>query len=154
VPGTGSSPLGAALGRRYPEAVSRIAAVLAGLAAVDVILDVVFERGLLFLALRNLGTEPALKVSCAFEKPLRGLGGTREVSAQRLFRNVELLAPGRELRTLLDTSAAYFARREPTRIRVTVTWRTPAGERRAARIAHDLSIYRDLAYPTEGAPDA
>jgi hypothetical protein len=120
----------------------------------DVILDVVFERGLLFLALRNLGDEPALKVSCAFDRPLRGLGGRREVSALRLFRNVELLAPGREIRTLLDTSAGWFARREPARIRVTVSWRTPAGHRREARIAHDLSIYRDLAYPTEGAADA
>ncbi len=120
----------------------------------DVILDVVFERGLLFLALRNLGTEPALAVSCAFEKPVHGLGGTREISALRLFRKVELLAPGREIRTLLDTSASYFARREPTRLRVTVTWRTPAGQRREARITHDLSIYRDLVYIPEGAPDA
>lgn len=120
----------------------------------DVILDVVFERGLLFLALRNLGAEPALKVSCAFDRPLHGLGGTREVSAMRLFRNVELLAPGREIRTLLDTSAAYFARRGPAKLAVTVRWRTPAGERREARLAHDLSIYRDLAYPTEGAADA
>jgi hypothetical protein len=117
----------------------------------DVLLDVVFEQGLLFLALRNLGGEPALKVSCAFDRPVRGLGGTREVSALRLFRNVELLAPGREIRTLLDTSAAYFARREPSRLRVTVSWRTPAGQRREARIVHDLSIYRDLAYTTEGA---
>ena len=120
----------------------------------DVILDVVFERGLLFLALTNLGREPALAVSCAFDKPVRGLGGTTEVSALRLFRKVELLAPGREIRTLLDTSAAYFARREPTLIRATVTWRTPAGAKREARIVHDLSIYRDLAYVTEGAADA
>ena len=117
----------------------------------DVILDVVFERGLLYLALLNLGAEPALKVSCAFDKPVRGLGGTTEVSALRLFRTIELLAPGREIRTLLDTSAAYFGRREPMVIRATVTWRTPAGAKREARIAHDLSIYRDLAYVPEGA---
>jgi hypothetical protein len=120
----------------------------------DVILDVVFERGLLFLALRNLGAEPALAVACAFDKPVRGLGGTIDVSALRLFRRVELLAPAREIRTLLDTSAAYFGRREPAVIRATLTWRTPAGVKREARIVHDLSIYRDIAYVIEGAADA
>jgi hypothetical protein len=120
----------------------------------DVLLDVVFERGLLFLELRNLGREPALEVNCAFDPPLRGLGGTRDVSELPLFRHVTVLAPGREIRTLLDTSAAWFARGEPTSVSVTVSWSTPAGERRSAELVHDLSIYRDLAYPTEGAVDA
>ena len=120
----------------------------------DVLLDVLFERGVLFLELRNLGREPALDVSCAFDPPLRGLGGARDVSQLPLFRNVTLLAPGRSIRTLLDTSAAWFARREPTSVRVTVSWSSPTGERRSAELAHDLSIYRDLAYPTEGAVDA
>jgi hypothetical protein len=120
----------------------------------DVLLDVVFERGLLFLELRNLGREPALDVSCAFDPPLRGLGGSRDVTELPLFRNVTLLAPGRSIRTLLDTSAAWFARNEPTSVRVTVSWSTPAGGRRSARLEHDLSISRDLAYPTEGAVDA
>ena len=120
----------------------------------DVLLDVVFEQGLLYLELRNLGREPALEVSCAFDPPLRGLGGTREVSELPVFRNVPLLAPDRSIRTLLDTSAAFFARGEPTRVAVTVTWSTPAGERRTAELVHDLSIFRDLAYPTQGALDA
>ena len=120
----------------------------------DVLLDVVFEQGLLYLELRNLGREPALEVSCAFDPPLRGLGGTREVSELPVFRNVPLLAPDRSIRTLLDTSAAFFARGEPTRVAVTVAWSTPAGERRTAELVHDLSIFRDLAYPTQGALDA
>jgi hypothetical protein len=117
----------------------------------DVLLDVVFERGLLFLELRNLGREPALDVTCAFDPPLRGLGGTREISELPLFRSLTLLAPGRSIRTLLDTSASWFARAEPTSVRVAVAWSTPAGDRRSAELVHDLSIYRDLAYPTEGA---
>ena len=39
----------------------------------DVILDVVFEEGLLFIAVRNLGTRPAVDVSCAFDKAFRAL---------------------------------------------------------------------------------
>ena len=71
-----------------------------------------------------------------------------------LFRRIEFLAPGRDLRTLLDSSAAYFGRDEPTVLTATVAYRTPGGERRNYTITHDLSIYRELAYVPEGETDA
>ena len=71
-----------------------------------------------------------------------------------LFRNIEFLAPGREIRTLLDSSAAYFAREEPTTLTATISYRTPGGEEREGTVAHDLAIYQELAYRTEGAADA
>jgi hypothetical protein len=114
-------------------------------AGADVILDVVFEDGLLYLVLANVGERPALKVTCRFERPFTGLGGGVDVSRLRLFRNVEFLAPRREIRTLLDSSAAYFTRREPTRLSVTVGWRDERG-RHERPIVHDLAIYRDVAY--------
>ena len=114
----------------------------------DVILDVLFEDGLFYLVLANVGERPALKVSCRFEKPITGLGGAVDVARMRLFRNVELLGPGREIRTLLDSSAAYFARREPARVAVTVIWRDERG-RHERPIVHDLAIYRDVAYQTQ-----
>jgi hypothetical protein len=120
----------------------------------DVILDVVFEDGLLYLALRNLGCRPALDVSCSFDKPFRGLGGERPLNELRLFRKLPFLAPGREIRTLLDSTAAYFARREPARLQATLSWRTTAGEKRRTTIVHDLAVYRELAYVPRGAPDA
>jgi hypothetical protein len=76
----------------------------------DVVLDVVFEDGLLFLAVANIGDASALGVHCEFHRELRGLGGTQDVSKLRLFENIAYLGPGREIRTLLDSSAAYFAR--------------------------------------------
>lgn len=72
-----------------------------------VILDVVFEDGLLFLSLRNIGARPAVQVSVRFDRPIVGLEGEREISALPLFTNLEFLAPGREIRTFLDRSASY-----------------------------------------------
>lgn len=112
----------------------------------DVILDVVFERGLLFLTLVNTGARPATKVACRFERPFRGLGGRVDMSRLRLFRKVEFLPAGKEIRTLLDTSAAYFSRREPTKLAAELTWRDEEGHRYERRIAHDVAIYADLAY--------
>ena len=110
------------------------------------IVDFVFEDGLLFVALRNIGSRPAYDVSTRFDKPFHGLHGTREISALRLFRRVAFLAPGREIRAFLDTSAAYFRRREPTRIAAVVSYRTAAGERHEHTFKHDLAVYRELGY--------
>jgi len=112
----------------------------------DVILDVNFEDGLFFLAVRNISSRPALDVSIAFRKPLIGLGGTKEISALPLFRKIPFLAPQKEIRTLLDSASAYFTRRQSALIEVDVTFRDRAGVSFTTAIRHDLRIYKDLAY--------
>jgi hypothetical protein len=120
----------------------------------EVIVDFEFERGLLFVLVRNVSGRPALDVKVEFDKPFTGLGGSREMNGLALFARIRFLAPGREIRTFLDSSAAYFARKEPTLLTANVSYRTAAGERRKHSITHDLAIYRDLAYVPEGATDA
>jgi len=112
----------------------------------DVILDVLFEDGVLFLSVRNIGSRPVHHVSVTFDQPITGLGGDREISALPLFKNIEFLAPGREIRTVLDTSASYFGRRQPDRIKVVISYQEARGQRRRAVIQHDLGIYRDIGY--------
>ncbi len=115
-------------------------------ADVGVILDVVFDRGLLFLVLANTGDEPALAVRVKLAHPLTGVGGTKRIDRLALFRKLEFLAPHKRIEVFLDRSDAYFARGEPTQISAALTWRTPSGERRSTTIDHDLEIYRDLVY--------
>lgn len=114
--------------------------------APEVILDVVFEDGLLFLSLRNIGMGAALDVSVEFDARIVGLEGEREVSALPLFKRLAFLAPGREIRTFLDRSASYFGRGQPERITATIHYRDGAGRRHTTTIHHDLGIYRDLGY--------
>ena len=112
----------------------------------DVILDFRFEQGLLYVALANISGVPAYRVAVRFAKPFRGLGGACEISSLRLFQRVEFLAPHRRIETLLDSSRAYFQRREPTSIKATVSFRDGAGKVHTREIAHDLRIYQDLSY--------
>lgn len=116
----------------------------------DVLVDVLFEDGLLFLSVSNIGDAPALNVSCTFGGELRGLGGTKDLAELPLFRNIEFLAPGKEIRTLLDSSAAFFARDEPTKLSVTTAYHDPSGGSYETTIHHDLAIYRELAYVQKG----
>jgi hypothetical protein len=123
----------------------------------DVIVDVVFDRGLLFLVLANLGDRPAHTVRVKFDRAFTGIGGTKRIDRLTLFRKLEFLAPHKSIEAFLDRSEAYFARGEPTDLTARVTWRTPEGARRAATIHHDLEIYRDLGFierevPPSGRP--
>ena len=112
----------------------------------DVIVDVDFDRGLLFLAVRNIGDRPALDVRTSFNRKLVGLGGTKDVSALPLFRNIAFLAPHKEIRTILDSAGSWFARRRATKITARVAYRDTGGTGYRGTMSHDLEIYRELAY--------
>ena len=110
----------------------------------DVILGVELDRGLLFLALENLGDLPAHTVRVRFAQPLHGLGGEKRVDRLQIFRRLEFLPPHRRIRIFLDRTELFFARKEPTELAVTVTWRTDDGHRRRRELRHDLAAYRDF----------
>jgi hypothetical protein len=118
----------------------------------DVILDVVFDCGLLFLVLENTGDLPAHAVRVKFDERFSGVGGTKRVDRLALFRKLEFLAPHKQIEVFLDRSASYFARDEPTTLTAAVSWRTSAGERRRATIVHDLEVYRDLGFVEREVP--
>jgi hypothetical protein len=115
----------------------------------DVIVDFLFEDGMFFIAVQNIGLHPAQRVHVAFDPPFKGLGGTASVSELPLFRNIEFLAPSRAIRTFLDSSAAYFARREPEQVSATVSYSDRSGHKFSCTIIHDLAIYRDIAFVPE-----
>jgi hypothetical protein len=112
----------------------------------DVIVAFIFEDGMLLIAVQNIGSQPALQVHVAFDPPFKGLGGTASIPELPLFRNIAFLAPSRSIRTLLDSSAAYFARREPEQINVTASCSDRTEQKFSCTIVHDLAIYRDLAF--------
>ena len=111
----------------------------------DVLVDVELEDGLLFLAVATLGDLPAHRVRVRFDTPLTGLGGRKRIDRLALFRRLELLAPHKRIRTILDRPALLFARDGPTRFEARATWRTDSGARGERTVVHDLEIYRDLA---------
>ena len=111
-----------------------------------VVVDVVFEAGLLYLELSNLSDRPALNVTCKFDPPLTDMQG-RDVSKLAVFRRVEFLGPQRQIRTLLDSTAGYFARQDASRFTVVTEFERPGEKRGSTTVSHDLAVYRELAYP-------
>ena len=120
----------------------------------EVIFDIVFDRGLLFLVVANTGDGPAHSVRIKFDKPFGGVGGTKKMQRLALFRRLEFLAPRKSIEVFLDRSASYFSREEPTQLTAVISWRTSAGERRSSTINHDLEIYRDLGFIEREVPDS
>lgn len=109
----------------------------------NVIVDFVFEDGLLFVSLENIGDTPAADVSVEFEPPVHAAEG-RDLGSMALFRRFAFLAPRKRVVAFVDSTAAYFARGEPSAVAVSIRWRDQDGEARSARIRHDLDVYRDL----------
>ena len=112
----------------------------------DVIVDFIFEDGVLMVAVSNIGSGPAEDVRVRFHPSFKGLGGSVEIGEMPLFQNIGFLAPAKAIRTLLDSSAAYFNRDEPDRITAVISFRDRSGNEHTSTIRHDLSIYRDIAF--------
>lgn len=116
----------------------------------DVILEFLFDQGLLHLALRNIGDGPAIAISVKFDKKIFGLGGAKEISALPVFQRVEFLGPGREILVFVDQSHSYFARKQPSKISARVSYSGSEKRNYEVTINHDLEIYRELPYLARG----
>ena len=121
----------------------------------EVIVEFLFDRGLLYISVNNIGNRPAISVSVKFDKKIVGLGGSREISTQAVFRNIQFLGPHREIVSLLDSSSSYFKRKQPTKISALITYQDFEKRRYEISIKHDLEIYRDLVFvePASGQCD-
>jgi len=118
----------------------------------DVIVDFRFEQGLIYIALINISDVPAYGVRVKFNKVFRGLGGECEMATLGLFQRVLFLAPQKRIETLLDSSRAYFSRREPTLIKAQVTFRDQRRRIFQREITHDLRVYKDISYVVNSEP--
>lgn len=112
----------------------------------EVIVEFLFDRGLLYISVNNIGNRPAISVSVKFDKKIVGLGGSREISTLALFKNIEFLGPQREIVSLLDSSSSFFKRKQPTKISALITYQDLEKHRYEISIKHDLEIYRDLVF--------
>ena len=112
----------------------------------DVVLDVEFERGLLFLVLENLGGAPAHTVRVRFESPLTGLGGERRIDRLQIFRRLEFLGPDAGSASSSTAPRSSSRARRTGAVSARVSWRTDDGARRSRTIRHDLAAYRDFPY--------
>ncbi|HVO74685.1 MAG TPA: hypothetical protein VMT35_11725 [Ignavibacteriaceae bacterium] len=112
----------------------------------DVIVDFIFDKGLFFISVKNISDYPVFKLSFEFNEKIIGLNGSKEISSLPLFRNIEFLAPKKEITTLLDTSYSYFKRKQPEKINVKISYKDKDGEIKKGNIKHDLSIYKEIGY--------
>jgi hypothetical protein len=87
-----------------------------------VVFDLDYEDGRLFFVLTNTGSEPALEVDVEFDRPLRGLGGTREFADLPVFSCLPVLRPGKEIRLFFDAGPTISL---VGRFTATTQWRTP-----------------------------
>jgi hypothetical protein len=112
----------------------------------EVIVDFIFNDGLLYIAVKNIGMKPAFKVSTQFDKDIVGVAGEKKISDLALFKCIEFLPPQKEIRTFLDSSASYFSRNEPVRISTRISYEDSRKKRYVSKIDHNLEIYKEIGF--------
>jgi len=112
----------------------------------DVIIDFIFERGLFYIAIVNIGEAPAFKISVNFNREIRGVAGTKSISEMPLFRKIEFMPPNKRITTFLDTSASYFGGGQPLDIETTISFHDRHGKHYVNQIKHNIDIYKDIGY--------
>lgn len=112
----------------------------------EVIIDFIFDAGLLYISIKNIGGKSAYKVATRFDEPLVGVQGKKAISDLPLFRCIEFLPPQKEIKTFLDLSASYFSRNEPEMISTQISYRDNKGRKYLEKICHNLEIYKEIGY--------
>ncbi len=115
----------------------------------DVIIDFIFDNGLLFILIKNNSNNPAFNVRVKFNNRILGVNGSKEITSLNLFKNIEFLAPLKEIKTFLDTSESYFSRKQPTKIITEIFYKDIQNKEHQVVIKHDLEIYRDIGFVTK-----
>jgi hypothetical protein len=110
----------------------------------EVIIDFAVEEGLLSVGLKNVGGTSAYRVRTLFDKPFYGLGGEKSICGMRLFRGLDFMPPEKEYWQFVDCLRAYTKRREPMRIKATISYRDRDGNRYEETMSHDLRIFLEL----------
>jgi hypothetical protein len=109
----------------------------------EVVLDVDVDGDRVHLVLVNCGTAAATDVRVEFSRPLKGLGGSLDLSALPLFTQLGVLRPGRTLRVFWDAAPSLLHDRDQSGpFTATVSWSERGRPRQHAQYRHDLSIYR------------
>ena len=111
-----------------------------------VIIDFLFERGLLLIYIKNTSAAPAFNIHVTFSHKLMGAEGTVNISALPLFTDLSFLPGGKEIATIVDTSASFFRSGQPTRFTTLVTYQDFSSVRFSHSITHNLEIYRKIGY--------
>lgn len=110
----------------------------------EVIVDFAVNDGMLHVYLKNIGDGSAYRVRTVFDKPFYGLEGDKCISRMRVFREVAFMPPGKEFCQFVDMLGRYAKRKEPMRLKATITYRDRDGRRYQDAMTHDLRIYLGL----------
>jgi len=110
----------------------------------EIVIDFILDDGLLNVSLKNVGGSSAYRVRTSFDKPFYGLGGAKCITAMRMFREVPFMPPGKEFCQYVDLLVSYVRRKEPLRIKASISYLDRDGNHYRETIAHDLRLYLEL----------
>lgn len=108
----------------------------------SVYLDVVFDEGLMFFELCNVGQHSVTNIRVAFDKPLLGIDNV-DISKLNIFNYLAFLPAGKRIRILLDTAQSFQLKRQRSTLKVTLRWKSGRTALKTI-VRHDFRAYADF----------
>lgn len=111
--------------------------------------DVQTESSLIYLVVKNIGRTVATQVKLTFTPSLRSSNDNRLLGEVGFIKNgIESMPPNYEIRTLVDSSVAYFGKKEiPLKYDVEITcYGGLESKKRVTNLQLDLSANKGISY--------
>lgn len=112
----------------------------------EVIFDVIFEKGVFYFSIKNITHLPAHSVRISFDKKIKGVREEVDFSKMKIFKELEYLAPHKEIKIFLDVAASYLESKQPSKFVVSIKWLDSDKKPFYRKIPHNLNAYKDLGY--------
>lgn len=111
----------------------------------NVYVDVLLEKDLLFLQIKNNSDAGAREVAVSFNKNIYGVEKKMKINKLSIFKNLLYLAPQKEIKFFVGQIDSFYKYNKTPLYRFRIKYKDESGKQSFSKtIYHDLNIYRDL----------
>lgn len=111
----------------------------------NVFVDILLEKDLFFIQIKNNSDVGAREVIVSFNKNIYGAEKNVKINKLEIFNRLLYLAPQKEIRFFVDQLDSFFKYNKNPLYRFRVKYQDESGKQNFSKtIYHDLSIYREL----------
>lgn len=111
----------------------------------NVYVDILLEKDLLFLQIKNNSDVGAKEITVSFNRNMYGVEKKVKINKLNIFKNLLYLAPQKEIKIFVSQIDSFLKYNKTPLYRFRVKYKDESGKQSFSKtIYHDLNIYRDL----------
>jgi len=110
------------------------------------VVDFEIDAEMVFIIVKNIGTDHILNLKIKPSAPILGLEGKTDLSKLSIFEEISYLAPRKEIKIFVDSYESFFRNLKDWFISFKITYKDDRDRSYKSKITHNLEIYSDLIF--------